>query len=293
LALFPMDRFQWPPEFKPVSQLYGALAGLYRVEWAQHQFQYYNIQALEDVQRPREAADFKAYERGPLANVPFRHWELTSTRYFLAPAALGPSLAPQGFRELLEFNLQGKPGVSEIRSYEEMTAVPVTTNGQYAVFEFTNALPRAKLYSNWQVSTNDDATLNVLVSTNFNPHATVLVDSPISLNAAASSTNQSPGAADITAYAPKRVVLHAKATVPSVLLLNDKYDPNWKVTVDGKPETLLRLNFIMRGVALTPGEHTVEFHFAPPLTSLYVSLAAIALGLALVGVLLVAKNGEK
>ncbi len=81
--------------------------------------------------------------------------------------------------------------------------------------------------------------------------------------------------------------------MPSVLLLNDKYDPNWKVTVDGKPETLLRLNFIMRGVALTPGEHTVEFHFAPPLTSLYVSLAAIALGLALVGVLLVAKNGEK
>src|SRR5205085_8971356 len=42
VALFPMDRFQWPPEFKPVSQLYGALAGLYRVEWAQHQFQYYN-----------------------------------------------------------------------------------------------------------------------------------------------------------------------------------------------------------------------------------------------------------
>ena len=100
------------------------------------------------------------------------------------------------------------------------------------------------------------------------------------------------GTVGITDYHPKRVVLQAKASVPCVLLLNDKYDPNWKVTVDGKPETLLRANFIMRGVALTPGDHKIEFRFVPPLTSLYVSLAAIILALALVGVLAFAKNGE-
>ena len=32
-------------------------------------------------------------------------------------------------------------------------------NGTYALIEFTGALPRAKLYSHWQVSTNDTATL--------------------------------------------------------------------------------------------------------------------------------------
>ena len=64
-----------------------------------------------------------------------------------------------------------------------------------------------------------------------------------------------------------------------MLLLNDKYDPNWKVTVNGRPETLLRCNYIMRGVAVQPGEQTVEFRFQPPVNSLYVSLAAVILGL--------------
>ena len=75
-----------------------------------------------------------------------------------------------------------------------------------------------------------------------------------------------------------------------MLLLNDKYDPNWQVWVDGQPAPLLRCNFIMRGVSLTPGEHTVEFHFLPPAGSLYVSLAAVALGLILCGVLVVARE---
>ncbi|MCS7338902.1 MAG: hypothetical protein NZ739_11835, partial [Verrucomicrobiae bacterium] len=47
---------------------------------------------------------------------------------------------------------------------------------------------------------------------------------------------------------------------------------------------LLRCNFIMRGVFVPEGAHTVEFRFEPHTKPLYVSLAAIALGVALVGV---------
>ena len=54
-------------------------------------------------------------------------------------------------------------------------------------------------------------------------------------------------------------MLSATATVPSVLLLNDKYDPLWTVTVDGKPAPLLHCNYLMRGVQVPAGAHTVEF----------------------------------
>jgi uncharacterized membrane protein YfhO len=80
-------------------------------------------------------------------------------------------------------------------------------------------------------------------------------------------------------------VLKTEAITASLLLLNDKFDPDWKVTVDGKPEPLLRCNFIMRGVALSAGPHTVEFRFEPPIELLYVSLATIAMGLVLLGLL--------
>ena len=72
-----------------------------------------------------------------------------------------------------------------------------------------------------------------------------------------------------------------------MLLLNDRFDPHWHVRVDGKPAELLRCNYIMRGVYLTPGQHTVEFQFTLPHKPLYVSLVAIGIGLLLCGALLV------
>jgi hypothetical protein len=56
--------------------------------------------------------------------------------------------------------------------------------------------------------------------------------------------------------------------------------------VDGKPDAVLRCNFLMRGVYLPAGAHQVEFHFQPPVKFLYVSLAAIAVGLVLAGVVI-------
>ena len=98
-------------------------------------------------------------------------------------------------------------------------------------------------------------------------------------------TSVTAGTVVFTSYAPKRIVLQAKADSSSVLLLNDKYEPNWKVSVDGKPAPLLRCNYLMRGVYLPPGAHTVEFSFAPSVDTLYVSLGAVLVSLLLIGYL--------
>ena len=96
---------------------------------------------------------------------------------------------------------------------------------------------------------------------------------------------RNPGTVDFTSYSPKHIVFSAQAATPSVLLLNDRFDPNWRVFVDGKPSTLLRCNFIMRGVFLQPGPHTVEFYFSLPHDPLYVTLAGMGLGILLCGYL--------
>jgi hypothetical protein len=51
-----------------------------------------------------------------------------------------------------------------------------------------------------------------------------------------------------------------------VLLLNDRFDARWSVTVDGKPAQLLRCNYLMRGVQVPAGNHTVKFSFQVPLS---------------------------
>jgi len=181
------------------------------------------------------------------------------------------------------FELAPKPGITRPTRLEELTAVP-NENGTYALIEFTGALPRVKLYPSWQVSTNDVANLKTLADLNFDPEKTVLVSTPAK-NLATSATNASGGSVEFKSYSTKDIVFAANAAAPSVLLLNDKYDANWSVTVDGQPADLLRCNFLMRGVFVPTGQHTVEFKFSMPHKPLYITLSAWAIGLAMCGVL--------
>ncbi len=277
-------------------------AELYHIEWAQHHFLYYNIQSLDIIQMPRPPADIKAFEMAFLfQNTPdtayliARRWQLTNTRYLLGPTNflddLNGFLDPEQhrFRIVQRFDLLPKPGLQQITQLEEMTAVPAN-DGALALFEFTGALPRARLYSHWQINTNDTATLQTLASTNFDAWQTVLVSTAVPTAPAANATNENSGTVEYQSYRPKDLVLDTRAGAPTVLLLNDKFDPHWRVFVDGKPAELLRCNFIMRGVYLPTGPHTVEFRLSIANGPLYVSLTAIGVGILLCGILVFAER---
>ena len=270
---------------------------VYRIEWAQHHFLYYNIQSLDVIQMPRVPPDLMAfdtalrYQGAPTTLYRIaRRWELTNTRYLLGPAGylegLNRDLDPpqHRFRIAARFDIVPKPGVTQPKRYEELTALP-NPEGQYALFEFTGALPRARLYANWQVCTNDQAALEQLASASFDPQLSVLVASQPGV-AAPAATNAAAGAVTFTSYAPTDIVLKAESATPAVLLLNDRFDPDWKVSVDGKPAPMLRCNYIMRGVALEKGTHTVEFRFQPSMLGFYVSVVVTGVAVLLCGLLL-------
>jgi len=276
--------------FNVPSQL-SIFGELYRIEWAQHHFPYYNIQSLDLVQRPRVPAAEEAYE---MAMAPrsadtyylmARHWQLTNTRYLLGPAGflevLNEQLDPlqQRFRIVQRFEVVPKPGIQQATRLEELTAVP-NDSGSYGLFEFTGALPRVSLYDHWQTNTNDQTTLQTLASKDFDPGQIVLVSTPTPSSSSA-ATNENAGTVTFKSYAPKDILLEAKPNTPSVLLLNDKFDPQWKVLVDGKSAPLLRCNFIMRGVYLPAGTHLVEFEFNLPNRPLYITLVAMVVGILL------------
>jgi hypothetical protein len=301
----------------------------------QQLFPYYNIQSLDLVMRPRVGSDLELYESMLLPSsedktyLLMRHWQLANVRYLLGPAGFLDSLnqqldpAQRRFRIAERFDLIPKPEVAvpngispeQFVNYlpSDKVTARISADGPYALFEFTGALPRARLYSNWQsltndktavsgltrtnlganewallqqASTNDILTLSELVSPAFDPWQTVLLaESPAVPNPPAAATNVNSGTVEFTSYAPKDIKFHTQAATPTVLLLNDQYDSHWRVFVDGKPAPLLRANFIMRGVYLTQGEHKVEFYFSLPVKPLYVTLSAMAVSIILSGFL--------
>jgi hypothetical protein len=274
---------------------------IYTIEWMQHQFPYYNIQSLDNWQRPRVGSDIATYENAVYSRSMtglVRQWQLTNTRYLLGAAGfldpLNTEVDPvlHRFRIAQRFNIVPKPGITQPTKLEELTAV-LDDNGPFALFEFTGALPRVRLYSNWIVNTNDDETLKALVRPVFDPEKTVLISTP-QPGLAAIGTNDNAGTVDFKSYSPTDITFAATTPTPAVMLLNDKFDPGWSATVDGQPAPVLRCNFIMRGVYLSPGSHTVELKYRQPSTPMYVTLAGFVAAIGLAGFLLVtARNQQK
>lgn len=276
----------------PFTQLYEYL-------WKQHLFQYYDIQSLDVIMLPRRPVEYVGFE-GALHDPQHpwksaRRWQLTNNRYLLGPAAflqsLNQQLDPtlQRFRIVTNFDLALKSGVTKYSGHlEELTTEPTPT-GQYAIFEFTGALPRAALFSDWQVATNDSTALQTLASEAFDPAKTVIIDRALQGGASTAATIQTAGTVHFVSYDPRHIKLRATATVPSVLLLNDKFDSDWKVYVDAKSSDLLRCNYTMRGVFVPTGSHDIQFRFQPSLAGLYVNIMMLMGALATVAFLLVQK----
>jgi hypothetical protein len=276
---------------------------VYYNEWLQHHFQYYRVQSLDIIQMPRMAELDHAFiaalapTNSNQLHLCGRLWQLTNTRYLLGMTGLLSQLNEQfdpsqhRFKIQATFNLIPKPGLTEVTKAEHLTAAPAT-NGKFALFEFTGALPRATLLDQWRVNTNDAATLEELRNPNFDPAQSVFVSNE--LPPAPHATNSpTAGTVQFARYEPMFIQLRADAAAPAVLLLNDRFHPDWKAWVDGKPAPVLRCNYIMRGVYLTPGKHEVEFRFQPSLTAFYVSLTGLAAGVILCGYLVVMNNSPK
>ena len=301
-----------------VASAQGTLQSVYGAEWMQHVFQFYNIQCLDVIQMPRRPVEYEAFEQalqfGFNTNTlhhPVRRWQLANTRYLLGTAplvdllnqALDPERQRFQTRMLFEY-------------YQTRAGGPIltrtNTTGPFALIEFTGALPRAKLYADWQVArpdaekiksfvsmmrerlpafltaafdmvdTNELATLEQLANKSFDPEQTVLLSEPLAI---APVINGAPGTLEYVGYSPRHTVMKTKSASPTVLLLNDKYDPNWQVEVDGKSAPLLRCNYVMRGVQLPAGEHQVEFYYRPPAKYFWISAVAAVAAFVLLGYL--------
>jgi len=233
-----------------------------------------------------------------------RQWELTSARYILCISGntwfdfiANRQYGDIGYRSALNYVLDpSERRFRTARTYDKQMVnievdkrierrprMVVEPNGEVALTEFTGALPRAKLYSDWRQGLDDNATLKMLSSAGFDPHQQVLLaDENLEAPIDPQRTQDFGPVEMLGEQTIKQVRLKTPpTTVPAVLLLNDRYSPDWKVYVDGKEKDLLRANYLMRGVHLEPSKegHEVEFRYEPDTGPLYFSIGAGVFGL--------------
>ncbi len=118
---------------------------------------------------------------------------------------------------------------------------------------------------------------------NVNTEAIMLDSEAKKLSASTYSGN---GTVKMTSYAPNKLVYKASVQTKQLVVFSEVYyNDGWKAFVDNKEVDICKVNYLLRGVEVPKGDHTIEFKFDLP--KFHSSNTYSLIGSILVGLLIV------
>jgi hypothetical protein len=238
-------------------------------------FPYHHVPTLNVTQMPRMPARYREF-LDTVGRDPLRLWQLSAVGLVLGPAELWQQIQQTPaqkdlFSLVFAYNLTqtAKGGIAVVPASAEQP-------GRFCVLRFARALPRFALAGHWR-TVGDEAALNTLAAADADPLAEVLVAEDTEAPAPGGRGTGAAGTAAVKEYRPGFARVQTVTEKPALLRFSEKHSPGWRASVDGKPATLLRCDYLFQGVHLDPGLHEVVFEYRPP----RFTLLAEGLGLAL------------
>lgn len=158
----------------------------------------------------------------------------------------------------------------------------VAYQGEVVLTERLAPLPRASVVYAAETISDEAAALARVLDPSFDLRNVAVVAHDLGLPA---KPDRPASRATLAEYGPHRVVIHAVAEAPGLLLLGDLDYPGWQAWVDGAPAPIVAANYLWRGVPLPAGSHAVVFALRPRslIDGLVLSTLAL-LGLAVLAV---------
>jgi len=234
----------------------------------------------------------------------FRLWKLAEAEQFDWTSFAMESLSPAAMQVASVLGARyvvAGPGVevpTQEGSRSLLPSLRVVYDGSDArVFSNARAVPRALVPAAVRVVPDEAAARALLAESSFDPRTEAVVErgaqgaGALSAVAGAGSGGSS-GTVAASDRSNARVVLHANLSRPGLVVLNDSWAPGWSVRVDGRAARPVRVNDVMRGVAVPAGAHQVEWRYRVPGLRAGVALTAIAL-VALCGGLVLLMRGRR
>lgn len=133
--------------------------------------------------------------------------------------------------------------------------------GNAFVYENRGYLERAFIVHNAVVEEDDDAALDIITSSGFDPSTTIVLHE----GEVMSGGGRLPGeSAVIESDDPNGVVIRARLESEGYLYYSGNYLPYWKAEVDGEESPIRRCDISMRAIRLPAGEHKITMKYDSP-----------------------------
>jgi hypothetical protein len=134
-------------------------------------------------------------------------------------------------------------------------------DNEFQLYKNPAALPRAKLFYDFEIIKNDEEIISTFFSDKFDYRNKLILEVDPLLPKITKEINI--GSAKIVSYSPNKVKINTYSLSPGILFLSDNYYPGWKVKVNGKNERILRADYTFRAVKVPKGNSSVEFYYDP------------------------------
>lgn len=114
------------------------------------------------------------------------------------------------------------------------------------------------------------------------------------LNNLESMTKDSTASVTLISYQPNKLAYKTASQNDGVIVFSEIYYPEWTATIDGQPADIARVNYILRGLYVPKGEHTIKFTFEPKSIKYTEAASYIAFCLLIIGTIyLIVSNIRK
>ncbi len=137
---------------------------------------------------------------------------------------------------------------------------PIFCQSGEVLLENRRVLPKAWLVTDLDIVNDPAARLERMKMPDFDPSRKALVESAPEISVVWS---EKPGKVRLEQNQDELIRIQADVATSSLLVLGEKFQGGWKVTVDSRPAVIVPVNHILRGIYLTTGKHDVEFRFDP------------------------------
>jgi hypothetical protein len=124
----------------------------------------------------------------------------------------------------------------------------------HALVQLKDYLAKATFVPNAEILT-PAAQLERMKDPNWNPRDSVLLSAPAA--PAPETSAPLPANVDLGTYTSHRIELTVQAPQAGYLLINDQYDPDWQVQVNGRDAPLVQADYLLRAIPVPPGLSTV------------------------------------
>ena len=144
-----------------------------------------------------------------------------------------------------------------------LPARPVVQDGGWKLERLERPFPRVSVVPTWRVVSTEDQALQAVTAHGFDPSSTVVLERSPGLGPPAQPASQA-GSATYEPLGLQSAKISVTTPSPAIVLVRTPYDQNWHASVDGEPAQVLAADYVVQGIPVPAGDHTIVLSYIDP-----------------------------